>query len=194
VIGVVPDVAVNTEGRRESYVYHAHRQFAGDRNWSLTQVVLAADDPEALEPSLHRTLAAADPELVMYKPMTLAAAIGEGRAQRVFTLRLLTSFAAIALALAALGLFGVLSYTVRLRSREFGIRLALGAEGGAIRRMVLRQGLGVTAVGVGVGLVGAALLTRVMQPLIFHVSPLDPRVMLGAVLFMGAVAALAAYL
>lgn len=73
--------------------------------------------------------------------MRLADAIGVGSAQRLFTLRILATFAVVAIVLAALGLFGVLSYGVRLRTREFGIRMALGAERGAIRRMVLRQGL-----------------------------------------------------
>jgi putative ABC transport system permease protein len=82
----------------------------------------------------------------MYKPITLADAIGRGEAQRVFTLRLLTTFAGVALALAALGLFGVLSYGVRLRSREFGIRMALGADSGSrFAVMVMREGLVVTA-------------------------------------------------
>ncbi len=78
----------------------------------------------------------------------------------MFTLRLLTTFAGVALALAALGLFGVLSYGVRLRSREFGIRMALGADRGSIRRMVMREGLMVTAIGTLLGLLGAVALSR----------------------------------
>ncbi len=80
----------------------------------------------------------------------------------------------MSLGLAALGLFGVLSYGVKLRTREFGIRMALGAERGAIRRMVLRQGLSVTAVGMAVGLVGALAASRVMASLLFHVQPGRP--------------------
>jgi putative ABC transport system permease protein len=88
----------------------------------------------------------------------------------------------------------VLSYAVRLRSKEIGIRMALGAGRGSIRGMVLRDGAIVTSIGVGVGLLGAAALSRVMGAVIFHVSPLDPLVLLGATLFMAAVAAIAAYL
>jgi len=194
IIGVVADVAVDPQGRMDAYVYHAHRQFAGDRNWSLTQVVRATGSLDALQGDARRELAALDPQLVMYKPITLADAIGRGEAQRVFTLRLLTTFAGVALALAALGLFGVLSYGVRLRSREFGIRMALGADSRSIRRMVMREGLVVTAMGTIIGLLGAVALSRVMASMVFGVSALDPTVIVGAAVFMAVVAAFAAYL
>jgi predicted permease len=194
IIGIVADVAVDPQGRMDAYVYHAHRQFAGDRNWSLTQVVRATGSLDALQGDARRELAALDPQLVMYKPITLADAIGRGEAQRVFTLRLLTTFAGVALALAALGLFGVLSYGVRLRSREFGIRMALGADSRSIRRMVMREGLVVTAMGTIIGLLGAVALSRVMASMVFGVSALDPTVIVGAAVFMAVVAAFAAYL
>ncbi|MEO7999585.1 MAG: ABC transporter permease, partial [Gemmatimonadaceae bacterium] len=122
VIGVVSDVSVNSEGRLEAVLYHAHAQFAGDRNWELTQVVLASGDPTAMINSVRSTLAELDPQLVMFKPAPLSEIIGRGVASRVFTLRILTAFALVALSLAALGLFGVLSFTVKLRTQEFGIR------------------------------------------------------------------------
>jgi ABC-type antimicrobial peptide transport system permease subunit len=100
----------------------------------------------------------------------------------------------VALALSALGIFGVLSYGVRLRSREFGIRMALGAEAGEVRRMVLRQGLAVAAIGIGAGLCGAVLLSRLMSSLVFRVSTLDPTVLAGSAAFMIVIASLAAYL
>ncbi|MEP6690899.1 MAG: ABC transporter permease [Gemmatimonadaceae bacterium] len=193
VIGVVGDVAIDAEGTPDRYTYHAHTQFAGDRNWALTQLVRASGALEPLRAEARRTLASLDPQLVMFKPTTLAEAIGRGEAQRVFTLRILASFALVALALAALGLFGVLSYGVRLRSREFGIRMALGAERGTIRRMVLWQGLTVTAIGIAVGLAGAVALSRLMATVLFRVSPLDPTVLAGAAAFMAIVAGVAAY-
>ncbi len=194
VIGVVGDVAVDNEGHPAQYVYHAHRQFAGDRNWALTQLIATTGDPTRLEGAVRRTLALRDPQLVMFRPVTFDAAIGRGAAQRVFTLKILLTFAAVALALSALGLFGVLSYGVKLRSREFGIRMALGAERNAIRGMVMRQGLTVTAVGIGVGLLGALGLSRLMVAVLFHVNPLDPLVLVGAVLFMAVIAAIACFL
>ncbi|HVT40935.1 MAG TPA: ABC transporter permease [Gemmatimonadaceae bacterium] len=194
IIGVVGDVALDAQGHAARYVYHAHTQFAGDRNWALVQVIRTNGSLNLLQAETRRLLAELDPQLVMYKPMALADAIGRGEAQRVFTLRILASFALVALALAALGLFGVLSYGVRLRAREFGIRMALGAEAGAIRRMVLRQGLAVTAIGIAIGLLGTFALARLMASVVFRVSPLEPVVLLGAVFFMAVVAGIAAYL
>jgi putative ABC transport system permease protein len=194
VIGTVGDVSIDAEGSPDQYVYHAHGQFADDRNWALTQLVRVSGSIDRTQADARRLLATIDPQLVMYKPATLAGAIGRGEAQRGFTLWLLTSFALIALAVAALGLFGVLSYGVRLRSREFGIRMALGAGRSTIRRMVLRQGLTVTAVGVAIGLLAAVAGGRLMTSMIFHVSPLDSAVLLGAVAFMAIVAGIAAYL
>jgi putative ABC transport system permease protein len=194
VVGVVGDVASDAEGHPDVYVYHAHAQFAGNRNWPLTQVVRVNGSLERAQSEARRVLASLDPQLVMYRPMSLADAIGRGQAQRAFTLRLLVSFAIIALAIAALGLFGVLSYGVRLRAREFGIRMALGAERGVVRRMVLRQGLTLTAIGTVIGLLGAAAMARLLAALVFRVSPLDPAVLSAAVIVMAIVAAVAAYL
>jgi len=194
IVGVVGDVAVDAEGTEDSYVYHAHVQFAGDRDWALTQVVRTNGSVAALVPAVRRAVLALDPQLVVFDPQPLGEAIGRGEAQRAFTVRLLTTFASVALALSALGLFGVLSYGVRLREREFGIRMALGAERGAVRWMVLRRGLALVAAGTAVGLAGAAATARLMQSLVFQVRPLEPSVLAAAATFMLVVAALAAYL
>jgi ABC-type antimicrobial peptide transport system permease subunit len=194
IIGVVNDVAVTAEGRTVSMVYHAHRQFAGDRNWSLIQVVSTSGPPASVAPAIRQLLARLDPKLVLYQPTALDEVIGRGRAQRVFTLRILATFAAVAILLAAIGLFGVLSYAVRLRSKEIGIRMALGADRWSIRAMVLRDGAIVTAIGVAVGLAGAVALSKIMSAVVFHVSPLDPAVLVGSVIFMAIVASFAAYL
>ena len=194
VIGVVNDVAYDVEGHTAPMVYHAHRQYAGDRNWALTQVIAVHGDPTRIEGAVRRTLAALDPLLVMYQPAALDEVIGRGRAQRVFTLRVLAAFAVVALALAALGLFGVLSYTVRLRSKEIGIRMALGADRRTIRGMVLQDGARVTGIGVIIGLAASMACSRVIASVVFGVSPLDPLVLAGATAFLAIVATLAAYL
>jgi len=197
VVGIAGETAVTNEGSPGMFVYHPHRQFAGDRNWALTQVVALTGSSElngAIQRAVRSAIASIDPLLVVYRPMTLDDAIGRGAAQRVFTLRLLGAFAVVALILAALGLFGVLSYGVRLRGREFGIRMALGAQRSRIRAMVLRQGLLVSAIGIAIGIVFAAALSRFMQSMLFEVSPLNPLVFGGAVGFMTVVAAMSAYL
>jgi predicted permease len=194
IIGVVGNVAVDNEGRSALYVYHAHRQWAGERHWALTQVVATTGSAETPLPQLCHLLRELDPGLVAYRPMTLGDAIGRGAAVRLFTMRMIVTFAALALGLAALGLFGVLSYGVKLRSQEFAIRSALGAGPGVIRRMVLRQGLTMAAIGIGVGLLGALALSKLMTSLLFQVSPLDPPVLLSAAAFLAIVAGVAAYL
>ncbi|HKV52057.1 MAG TPA: ABC transporter permease [Gemmatimonadaceae bacterium] len=194
VIGVVPDVSTNAEGEQQPIVYHAHAQFAGDRNWALTQIIATTGAPGDLVPLVRRTIAGRDPQLVMYRPMTLAEAIGAGTAQRKFTLVILTSFAGVAMLLAALGLFGALAYAVKLRSREFGVRMAIGADRGAIRRLVLQQGFIVTLSGILLGLVGSAAFARVMSSVVFHVKPLEPSVLGGAAVVILVVGAIAAYL
>jgi predicted permease len=193
VIGIVGEVAVDNEGHQAPYVYHAHRQWAADRNWALTQVV-ALENPRAEVQSLVRgAITTLDPQLVVHHPAMLDDAIGGGAAQRLFTLRILLAFAAVAIVLAALGIFGVLSYGVRLRAREFSIRMALGAQRGAVRQMVLRRGLVVTGIGIGIGVLSAAFLSRLMMSVLFEVSPLDPIVYAGAVVFMAIVAVVSAY-
>jgi ABC-type antimicrobial peptide transport system permease subunit len=194
VIGVVADVALDIEGHVEPTIYHAHRQFAGDRNWALTQVVSTTGHVDAVAASARRVINAIDPLLVMYRPAQLEDVLGRGNATRVFTLRLLLAFAGVAIALAILGLYGVLAYAVRLRAREFGIRMALGASPSTIRSMVLRQGLIVTSSGLAAGVLGAAVLSRVMTSLLFRVKPMEPAVLVATALAMGGVALLAAYL
>ena len=194
VVGIVPDVAVDAEGDLAPIVYHAHAQFAGDRNWALFDVVATSGDPLALAPAVRGVLAAMDPQLVMDHPAPLADVVGRGTAQRKFTLVLLLVFAATALILAVLGIVGVLSYIVRLRSQEFGIRMALGASSAEVLRTVLRQGALIIGTGILVGLLGAAALSHVLASMVFHVSPLDPRALIAAALTLAVCGGGAAWL
>jgi putative ABC transport system permease protein len=195
VIGVVGDVAATVEGSEPFYMYRAHSQFAGNRNWALFEVVATRGAPPAsLVPALRGLLANLDPLLVLDRPSPLVDVIGRGTAQRKFTLVTLLAFAGTALGLAALGVFGVLAYAVRLRNREFGIRLALGASPGTVISGVLRQGGLVVAWGIGVGLVGSVLVSKAVGALVFHVSPLDPRVLAVAAVTLALFGTGAAYL
>ena len=107
---------------------------------------------------------------------------------------LLACFAGLALVMAAVGVYGVLSYTVSQRQREMGIRLALGAEPRRLRRLMLTEGLRQASIGIGIGLAGAFALTRLMQTLLFGVTPTDPLTFAGVVVLLGTVAALACYI
>lgn len=193
IVGIAGETSVTNEGAPGMFVYHPHAQFAGSRNWSLMQVVALSGPNDGIQQSVRAAITGIDPLLVVHRPMMLDEVVGRGAAQRVFTLRILSAFAAIALALAALGLFGVLSFGVRLRAREFGIRMALGAQRGSILRAVLQRGLVVTGIGVVFGLAGALSFSRLMQSMLFEVSPLDPLVYAGAVAFMAVIAAVAAF-
>lgn len=120
--------------------------------------------------------------------------ISASLARIAFTMTLLVIAALVALILGLLGLYGVISYIVGQRTSEIGVRLALGAQPGQVRLMVLRQGLGVALVGVVVGLGAAAAATRVMGSLLFEVSTYDPVTFGAAALALTAVSALATYL
>lgn len=194
IVGIAGETSITNEGTPGMFVYHPHAQFAADRNWSLMQTVaLAGDNASALR-DVRNAIAAIDPLLVVHRPTMLDEAVGRGAAQRVFTLRVLMAFAAIALVLAALGIFGVLSFGVRMRAREFSIRMALGAQRGSIRAMVLRRGLMVSGIGTAIGVAFAMGLSRFMRSMLFEVSPLSPIVFVSAVAFMGIVAGVSAYL
>jgi len=107
---------------------------------------------------------------------------------------LLGGFAALALVLAIVGLYGVMAYSVAQRTREIGIRMALGADGGVMLRMIVKQGMILALAGVAIGLAGALGLTRFMASLLYGVRPTDPRTFLAVSLMLLSVAALAAYI
>lgn len=194
VIGVVEDVALDVDGNVNATMYHAHTQFASNRNWALTYVAKIDGDPGAMTATLRRELAAADSQLVLHRFAPLDAVLGQGTAQRRFTMMLMTGFAAVALVLAALGLFGVIAYGVRQRRRELGIRLVLGARPDLIRTMVVKQGLRIAAAGIVIGLLGALALGRVLASLVYDTKTTDPLVLGAAALTMVVVGMLASYL
>jgi putative ABC transport system permease protein len=127
----------------------------------------------------------------IYRTATLPALVAQASAQRTFVMQMLAGFAMIAVLLAAIGLYGVVSYGVALRTREVGVRVALGAQRGDVLRVVLTGGLELVAVGVAVGLIAAAVATRFLGSLVFGVSALDPLTFAAAALLLVVVALLA---
>jgi ABC-type antimicrobial peptide transport system permease subunit len=119
-------------------------------------------------------LAEIDPDLPIYRVRTMEERVGESVARRLFAMLLLSLFAALAVGLAAMGVYGVLAYLVNQGTRDLGIRMALGATPGAVLRLVLGGGLAVTAIGATIGLAGAAALAGFVESLLFGVAPVDP--------------------
>ena len=156
-----------------------------------TLLVSGRADDAALVRSVRDAIRAVDAEQPLFNVRGLAADVAAYLAPRRIAMQALMVFAAIALALALVGIYAVLSYQVRERTREFGVRMALGATAAAILRMVVRDGMGPALAGVLIGLGGAALVTRLMVSLLFETEPLDPATFAGTALVL-VLAALAA--
>jgi predicted permease len=192
VIGVVGDV--KAEGLAapsipESYVPYAQLPFA-----PMSVVVRTAVDPQNMVPALTKAVQSFDKDLPLLHIKTLDEYVGDSFADTRFETVLLGAFAGLAFVLTTVGLYGVISYTVAQRTREVGIRLALGAERGAILKMIVKSGLLLASMGTGLGLALAFLLTRLIANLLYGVSPLDPLTFLSVPAALIAVAMLASYI
>jgi putative ABC transport system permease protein len=160
----------------------------------MSLVVRTASDPASMIRAVKDQVYAVDRDQPMYKIRTMDQVVAESQSSPRFTLIVLGIFAAVALALAAVGIYGVISYAVTQRTREIGIRIALGAERGDVLRLVVGQGTALAMAGVVAGLAVAFALTRLMSSLLFGVSATDPVIFAGASLFLAAVALAASYL
>jgi putative ABC transport system permease protein len=143
--------------------------------------------------TIRRIVAELDSELPVYDARPLLAYVGDAQGRTRFTMVLCATFAALALLLAAIGIYGVMSYSVTRRRREIGVRLALGAKAGQVRRAVLRDGMLLAVTGLVAGLLGAALVTRAARSVLYAVSPLDPLTYAAVAAALAAVAALATW-
>ena len=160
----------------------------------LAFVVRGAGTPGAVDAAVERTLRALAPAIPVYGVRTMGEILARSTARTSFTRDLLELASLAALLIGAVGLYGVVSYTVSLQTREMAVRLALGARPGALRRQVLRQAVAVAALGVAVGLAAAVILARFLAALLFDVAPTDAVTLLGAVALMLVVALTASWL
>jgi putative ABC transport system permease protein len=194
IVGVVGDVAADIYGAPALMVYHAHRQFAENRNWALSHAVAGELPPERILSSVRAEIAAMDPELVVHRAAPMTEVIGRGTRRERFALVLMAAFAGISVLLAAIGLYGVLAYAVRQRTQEIGIRMALGATAAQVRLTVLRQAAVVLGAGLAAGTCGALVFGRWLAALAFGIHPSDPRIFVAAVVLLTTTGLLAAWL
>lgn len=160
----------------------------------MTLVLRAGDDPLQLAPVVRQALREIDPDQPVSDVRTLDKVMSETVARPRFNTLLLGLFAGLATLLAAVGIFGVMSYSVTLRTREIGLRMALGAQPGEVLRLILKQGLFLTTLGIAIGLAGAFALTRVLSGLLFGVGSTDPATYAAIVLLLALVSLIACYL
>jgi predicted permease len=201
VIGVVADIRVEALGRNPvPMVYVPTAQLtdgltAADNAFSpMMWAVRTKSDPYSLSADIQRELRIARGGLPVSHIRSMDQVSVESTARTNFNMTLLSIFAGLAMLLAAIGIYGVMSYAVGQRVHEIGIRMALGARAGNVLSLVLRQGLGLVLVGIAIGLMGGVWLTRAMKSLLFGVSPSDPPTFVSASALLLAVAAAATYI
>jgi putative ABC transport system permease protein len=192
IIGVVGDVKnhdLETEVEPTAYWPHHRSAFV-----SATIVVRATVDPMSLNAAVARAIRSLDSELSVADVRTMEQVLWSSVARPRFYTLLLTIFAAIALLLAVMGIYGVMSYAVTQRSHEIGVRLALGAQTRDVLKLVIRQGMVMTLIGVAIGLSASYALTRYLEGHLYEVKPTDPVTFIVVALLLSAVALLACFI
>ncbi|MEN6426953.1 MAG: ABC transporter permease [Phycisphaerales bacterium] len=191
VVGVVSDVRQSgLAGDVMSEVYTPVLENAGD---ALSFVIRVAAEPAHLISAVRATVAEVEPNQALHNVMTMEQRLANTMTSRRLNVILLGSFAAVALLLAAVGIHGVMSYLVTQRTREIGLRMALGAERTDVLRLVAQRGMILTGLGLAVGGIGSFGLTRFLSSLLYEVSPTDPLTFAGVAGLLAAVALLACY-
>jgi predicted permease len=174
-----------------------NRDFLGDAGSHIayiTLVVRTAGDPGALANAVKNTVWSFDRNLPISEVFTMDGVVADANAQPRFEMLLLAVFAAVALTLAGVGIYGVMSYSVSRRTHEIGIRLSLGASRANVLRLVVRQGMVLALAGSAAGMAGALLLSRLMTNMLYGVRPTDPLIFAGVAIVLGLVALVATYL
>ena len=193
IVGVVGDVkpaALEDKGGAQIYTPHAQ-----DGSWGfMTLTLRTTGDPAAMSATLRREVLALDKDLPLFNLRTMEDVVAASIGSRKTSMLLFSIFAGAALLLAAVGIYGVMAYSVTQRTQEIGIRMALGAQAGDVLRLVVRQGMMLTLIGVAVGMAGALGLAHVIASLLFGVPATDPGTFLGVSLLLIVVALIACYL
>jgi putative ABC transport system permease protein len=192
VVGVVQRLrhdALDRPPRPEVFLPPAQVPFG-----SMTFVVRSAGDPGALVPALKSEVWAIDGALPFYDVATIDSLLAHSLSPRRFVLWLLSGFAGCAFGLAAAGIYGVLTFSTLQRSREMGIRIAMGAQARDITRLVVREGMALVGAGVAIGVIASMTIARALSFLLFGIEPADPLTLAAAVTLLGPVAVAACYL
>jgi predicted permease len=189
VVGRVQQYGLDTDDRIAIYRPHGQRPAR-----VLYVTARTSGDPSSLVAAVRGAVHGLDPDLPVHRLTSMPDRVERALAGRRFAMSALVLFAAVALALAAVGTYSVIAYLVRQGARDLGVRLAFGATPGAVLRMVIGQGLGLAATGIGIGIAGSLLLGRVLEGLLYGVAPRDPLTLIAASAALLAVAAVACWL
>lgn len=171
VVGIVADVLKRPDAKIQPTIY---MPILGSDARGVFLILHTAIEPHAVAPAVRQAIQRLDRDLPLFQIRTTGEIVGSGAGRREFSILLLSLFAALALVLAAVGLYGVLSYTVSQRSAEMGIRMALGAGSREVHRLILIQGMKPALAGVAAGIVGALFATRALGSMLFQVKAIDP--------------------
>jgi predicted permease len=198
IVGMVADtkhVSLSEKSSPEMYVPYTQNEIKVWPSMQTMQVALrTTQDPATISGVIRHALDSVDPDLPLAKPATLASLVDDSVVQPRFSMLLLASFGVVALFLASIGMYGVISYSVLQRTQEIGVRMALGAERPAIFAMIVGQGARLAGIGIAVGLAVAFAVTRLMASFLYGVRATDPLTFVGVSLLLAAVALLACYL
>jgi putative ABC transport system permease protein len=193
IVGVVGDVKhFGLDLPEQPGLYSPYTQIAPWKRW-MSFAARTQSDPGAMAQAIKEQIWKVDSQLPVTKVETMSEVAAESFAARRFNMSLLTLFAGLALILAAIGIYGVMSYAVTQRTQEIGIRMALGARTADVLKLIIRNGLILVLIGVAVGLAGAFALTRLMVTLLFGVTPTDGLTIVVVSVVLIAVALLACF-
>jgi predicted permease len=191
IVGVIADA--RTESLADAAIPQVYLDLYQRLSNDLAFFLRGPVDPATIAAQVRTQIQAVDPELPIFRAETLNDVLSSSLSVRRFCMEMVALFAATALLLAGLGIYGTISYLVNEQSREIAIRLALGAQRSDILRMVLRQGLGLAAAGAVLGVAGALIVSHLMAGLLFGVSPYDLSTFVGVTAVLTAVAIAASY-